>query len=245
MASAPRSPRPWASTAPLAPRTLEVDGGLRLRPLHEADEAAVARAMADPQVLRWAAGLAVNAAPAADRARVWLLPRLTGWAAGVAPFAVVDTACSDAGFISGSGSVSGSGFGPGSDSGSDAGSGSDPGLGPDGTLLGYVGLRDINRVPDQAVAAYWVTPAARGRRIGARALDAVARWAFAPTAADGLGLHRLSLDHSLANEASCRVALAAGFRPEGTARQSFLDPAGERHDSHLHARLASDPTPAL
>lgn len=194
-----------------------MDGELRLRPLHEADEAAVAQAMADPQVLRWAAGLAVNAAPAADRARVWLLPRLTGWSAGVAPFAVVDTGGSDPG----------------------------PGPGPGGTLLGYVGLRDINRVPDQAVAAYWVTPAARGRRIGARALDAVARWAFAPTAADGLGLHRLSLDHSLANEASCRVALAAGFRPEGTARQSFLDPAGERHDSHLHARLASDPTPAL
>ena len=103
--------------------------------------------------------------------------------------------------------------------------------------LGRVSVRDVNRVPDQAVVAYWVSPAARGRRLAARALDAAARWAFAK---DGLGLHRLSLDHALVNEGSCRVAARAGFRLEGIMRDYFVEPTGQRHDSHLHARLATD-----
>lgn len=105
-------------------------------------------------------------------------------------------------------------------------------------VLGTVSVREVNRVPDQAVVAYWVSPAARGRRLAARALDAAARWAFAK---DGLGLHRLSLDHALVNDGSCRVAVRAGFQLEGTMREFFVEPTGERHDSHLHARLATDP----
>jgi RimJ/RimL family protein N-acetyltransferase len=109
-----------------------------------------------------------------------------------------------------------------------------------GDLLGYVGLRDIHRAPDQAVAAYWVVPRARGRAVAARALDAAATWSFT-----SLGLHRVSLDHSLANLDSCRTAERAGFRTEGVMRESFIDPAGLRHDSHLHARLATDPPPSI
>jgi RimJ/RimL family protein N-acetyltransferase len=107
-------------------------------------------------------------------------------------------------------------------------------------VIGNVALRDVHRVPDQAVAAYWVGPAARGRGLGARALDAAARWGFA---ADGLGLHRISLDHSLINEGSCRVALRAGFQLEGVMRDYYVEPTGQRHDSHLHARLATDAVP--
>lgn len=107
-------------------------------------------------------------------------------------------------------------------------------------VLASVTLRDVHRVPDQAVAAYWVSPAARGRRLGARALDAAARWAFA---ADGPRLHRISLDHSLINEGSCHVALRAGFQLEGVMRDYYVEPTGQRHDSHLHARLATDDVP--
>lgn len=107
----------------------------------------------------------------------------------------------------------------------------------DDQVLGSVSVRDVDRVPDQAVVAYWVSPAARGRRLAARALDAAARWAFAK---DGLGLHRLSLDHALVNEGSCRVATYAGFQLEGTMRDYYVEPTGRRHDSHLHARLATD-----
>lgn len=186
---------------PLVPITLTAHG-LTLRPLVASDEAAVARGMADPGVLRWAAGNAVLAAPPADRAHTWLSSRLDAWAAGTAAFAVTDAS--------------------------------------DGAFLGYLGYRDVHRVPDQAVAGYWVVPAARGRAVAARALDTAAVWAFTPADQGGLGLHRIGLDHAVANPASCRAAERAGFRLEGTMRESFVQPDGTRHDSHLHARLATD-----
>jgi RimJ/RimL family protein N-acetyltransferase len=108
-------------------------------------------------------------------------------------------------------------------------------------VLGNVAVRDVHRVPDQAVAAYWVGPVARGRGLAARALDAAARWAFDPA---GLGLHRISLDHALVNEGSCRVAVRAGFQLEGIMRDYYVEVSGERHDSHLHARLATDQPPS-
>jgi RimJ/RimL family protein N-acetyltransferase len=104
-------------------------------------------------------------------------------------------------------------------------------------VLVTMAIRDVNRVPDQAVVAYWVSPAARGRGLAARALDASARWAFAK---DGLGLHRLSLDHALVNEGSFRVATRAGFQLEGVMRDYYVETSGQRHHSHLHARLATD-----
>ena len=109
-----------------------------------------------------------------------------------------------------------------------------------GVLLGTVGVRDINRTPQQALASYWTAPEARGQGIAAQALDVVCRWAFAPADAGGLGLHRIALDHALENPGSCRVAEKAGFLLEGTMRGSFIAFDGERYDSHLHARLATD-----
>ena len=109
-----------------------------------------------------------------------------------------------------------------------------------GALLGTAGVRDINRVPEQALASYWTAPEARGQGVAAQALDVVCRWAFAPVDAGGLGLYRIALDHALENSGSCRVAEKAGFRLEGTMRGSFIAFDGVRHDSHLHARLATD-----
>ncbi|MGW5365621.1 GNAT family N-acetyltransferase [Actinopolymorpha pittospori] len=194
----------------LAPVTFEA-GDLLLRPFDEDDEPAVAEAMRDPGILRWAAGQAVLEAPEAERGRRWLESRITGWEVGNAVLAVTDIA----------------------ESSDTAG----------GALLGAVSLRDVNRIPDQAVTAYWVTPRFRGRGIGSRALDAVARWAFTPSIGGGLGLHRLTLNHVVINTASCRVAAKAGFQLEGTMREEFVEPTGRRHDSHLHARLATDRTP--
>jgi RimJ/RimL family protein N-acetyltransferase len=109
-----------------------------------------------------------------------------------------------------------------------------------GALLGTVGVRDIGRLPQQALASYWTAPEARGQGVAPQALDAVCRWAFAPIIVGGLELHRISLDHALENSGSCRVAEKAGFRLEGTMRGSFLAHDGQRYDSHLHARLATD-----
>ena len=104
----------------------------------------------------------------------------------------------------------------------------------DGTVLGRVALRGIRLADGVADCTYWVLPAARGRGVATGATVAVARWAL-----HELGLHRLELQHSTANPASCRVAAKAGFAPEGTLRSAMLHPDGW-HDMHLHARVAGD-----
>ncbi|RAG82747.1 N-acetyltransferase [Streptacidiphilus pinicola] len=190
------------STTALTPLTLTGDG-LLLRPLSLTDEPAIAEALRDPEILRWAGGRTVAEAPEAERARFWLGARLMAWSTGSAVFAITDAT-----------------------------------RGADGVMLGFLAAREVNRLPDQAVMTYWITPAARGRGLASNALETAAHWALSPTSKGGLGLHRLSLDHALANPGSCRVAEKAGFALEGTMRDFYVDPSGLRHDSHLHARLA-------
>lgn len=101
----------------------------------------------------------------------------------------------------------------------------------DGALMGRTGLRTLDLAEGHGEAAYWVTPAARGRGIAARALHAVTEWMFIE-----VGLHRIELEHSTSNPASCRVAVAAGFAPEGTKRRAVRHADGW-HDMHWHARL--------
>jgi RimJ/RimL family protein N-acetyltransferase len=102
-----------------------------------------------------------------------------------------------------------------------------------GEVLGRIALRGIDFDDGVAGCAYWVLPAARGAGVAPRALVAVAEWAF------GQGFHRLYLDHSTRNNASCRVAVKAGFRLEGTKRSDSIHSDG-RHDMHLHARIRAD-----
>lgn len=101
-------------------------------------------------------------------------------------------------------------------------------------VIGRISLRMIDLVEGFAELAYWVVPAARGRGVAVAAVGAVGEWAFAE-----LGLHRLELDHSVANTASCRVAEKAGFAYEGTKRGATLHTDGW-HDMHLHARISGD-----
>ena len=104
----------------------------------------------------------------------------------------------------------------------------------DGTVLGRVALRGIRLADGVADCTYWVLPAARGRGVATGATVAVARWAL-----HELGLHRLELQHSTANPASCRVAAKAGFAPEGTLRSAMRHPDGW-HDMHLHGLVPGD-----
>ncbi|SFR04052.1 Protein N-acetyltransferase, RimJ/RimL family [Lentzea waywayandensis] len=100
--------------------------------------------------------------------------------------------------------------------------------------LGQAGLRHVSLFEASAALSYWVLPEARGAGIAARAAHALTEWTF-----DILGLHRVSLEHSTANAASCRVAAKLGFAVEGTLRGSARHADGW-HDMHLHARLRSD-----
>ena len=88
----------------------------------------------------------------------------------------------------------------------------------------------------QAVAAYWVRGRSRGHGIAPCALAAASSWAF------GIGIHRVELEHSTANPASCRVAAKAGFDPEGTKRSATLHADGW-HDMHVHARISGSGLP--
>ncbi|MFJ2831361.1 GNAT family N-acetyltransferase [Streptomyces sp. NPDC087263] len=110
-----------------------------------------------------------------------------------------------------------------------------------GTVLGHIGVNEIDHVIRSARVGYWVLPEARGRQIATRALLVATRFAFTD-----LGLHRLELGHALGHDASCRIAERCGFPYEGTLRGAMFE-AG-RHDAfrdvHLHGRLATDPEPA-
>lgn len=86
-----------------------------------------------------------------------------------------------------------------------------------------------------ARVAYWTAPAARGAGVATLALAGLTTWAV-----DEVGFHRVELDHSTRNQASCRVAAKAGYRLEGTKRSAAVHDDG-RHDMHLHAHVRGDP----
>jgi RimJ/RimL family protein N-acetyltransferase len=101
----------------------------------------------------------------------------------------------------------------------------------DGEVLGRIALGSVNFDEGIAGVGYWVLPAARGAGVAAHALSALSAWAL-----DEIGFHRLHLDHSTRNHASCRVATKSGFLLEGTKRSAGLHDDGW-HDMHLHARV--------
>jgi RimJ/RimL family protein N-acetyltransferase len=103
--------------------------------------------------------------------------------------------------------------------------------GDGGEVLGRIALNGFDLEDGIAWIGYWVLPAARGRGVAPRALNAVTAWAFSA------GFRRLALDHSTRNEASCRVAGKCGFAAEGTTRSAAVHADG-RHDMHLHARVS-------
>lgn len=100
-----------------------------------------------------------------------------------------------------------------------------------GTLVGRLGLTGVDLYDGVASAVYWTVPAARGRGVAPVALRTAARWAL------DTGFHRLQLEHSMANMASCRTALKTGFAAEGT-RRSAAKHADGWHDMHVHVLLA-------
>ncbi|MCK7622443.1 GNAT family N-acetyltransferase [Streptomyces sp. RS10V-4] len=104
----------------------------------------------------------------------------------------------------------------------------------EGEALGLIGWGDIDLTGGSAEILYWILPAARGGGVMVEATKRVSEWAL-----NDLGLHRLRLCHSVANPASCRVAVKAGYSFEGTMRSALLHADGW-HDEHLHALVQGD-----
>ncbi|MFD4139629.1 GNAT family N-acetyltransferase [Streptomyces sp. NPDC058572] len=103
-----------------------------------------------------------------------------------------------------------------------------------GEVLGRIALRGLDFDDGIANVAYWVLPAARGAGVASGALTVLTAWAL-----DEIGFHRLELDHSTRNTASCRVATRSGYLLEGTKRSAAVHDDG-RHDMHLHARIRGE-----
>lgn len=103
-----------------------------------------------------------------------------------------------------------------------------------GEVLGRMAMGSVDLEDGVAGCAYWVLPAARGAGVASGALTAMSAWALGEA-----GFHRLYLDHSTRNHASCRVAVKSGFLLEGTKRSDAVHADG-RHDMHLHARIRGD-----
>lgn len=104
-------------------------------------------------------------------------------------------------------------------------------------MLGRIAIGSLALDEARAEVSCWVLPEVRGRGVATLARGAIADWAF-----DEVGFHRLELDHSTSNPASCRVAAKAGFVAEGTKRSRALHLDGW-HEMHAHGLLAHDARP--
>ena len=97
-------------------------------------------------------------------------------------------------------------------------------------LLGAISRHGPNG--HRAMIGYWLAPEARGHGYATRAVPLLAEHTF-----DTTDTIRLELYTDVANDASGRVALRAGFEREGIRRAWDLDREGRPIDAVFYVRL--------
>ena len=102
----------------------------------------------------------------------------------------------------------------------------------DDTPIGRIALQDLDLIDGSAELAYWVLAPFRGTGVASLAVATLCNWAF-----NELGFHRLELNHSVENRASCVVAVRAQFELEGIAKSGDKYSDGW-HDVHRHGRIS-------
>jgi [ribosomal protein S5]-alanine N-acetyltransferase len=107
-------------------------------------------------------------------------------------------------------------------------------LSPEGTLIGSVGLRDIDREHLQAELGFWVGREWWGQGYAREAASALIGFGF-----DALGLNRICAHHMRRNPAAGRVLEAAGMLREALLRQRVRK-WGVYEDVVLYAILRDD-----
>jgi RimJ/RimL family protein N-acetyltransferase len=202
---------------------LATNNGLVLRPWRQDDAEAVLTAFACPEIQQWHVRRLDSLEEAVEWVGQWGDRWQTETAASWAIVADADAALPSAERVSQPLGQSGQVLGQ-----------SDRPLRDVDQPLGQIGLRNVSLAEGSASLSYWVTPAARGRSLAARSVEALTVWAF-----EVIGFNRLNIQHSSVNTASCRVAERTGYRAEGTLRQAIKHADGW-HDWHLHGRLRAD-----
>jgi RimJ/RimL family protein N-acetyltransferase len=109
-----------------------------------------------------------------------------------------------------------------------------------GTAVIWCGLHDIDWQGRQCNTGYWVRKSAQGQGIATEATNAMVRYAFG-----ALGMRRIGLTHSAANEASRRIAERLGFSFEGIQRGANVLPGGKHADRYCYARFDVASLPGL
>ncbi|MEV4618978.1 GNAT family N-acetyltransferase [Asanoa sp. NPDC049573] len=102
-------------------------------------------------------------------------------------------------------------------------------------LLGTIGVHHVDTDRAQGEIGYWVAPWARGKGLATTATKVLAAHAFTD------GFDRLELLTAWENPKSIRVALSAGFKPEGARRGAARNADGSRREVVVFARLVGDP----
>jgi ribosomal-protein-alanine N-acetyltransferase len=103
-----------------------------------------------------------------------------------------------------------------------------------GEFLGGIGLYRVDERHRRGEVGFWLTPAARGRGVAARAVRLLTGWAF-----DALGFDRMELTTTPDNVATRSLALKLGFAEEGTMRSRNLE-RGRRVDVMMFAVLKDE-----
>jgi RimJ/RimL family protein N-acetyltransferase len=120
------------------------------------------------------------------------------------------------------------------------GEGVDFGIVPVGgvAVVGAIGLAEIELADRRAEIGYWIVRQARRRGFASAALALLSSWALGPP----LDLVRLGLHADVANTASRRTALRAGYQFEGVLR-SYMYAKGRRWDLAQYSLIASERNP--
>ncbi|OIV36625.1 hypothetical protein BIV57_15340 [Mangrovactinospora gilvigrisea] len=109
---------------------------------------------------------------------------------------------------------------------------------PVGRPVAHVAVRDLGAGRTEGEVGYWTLPAARGRGVAPRALEAVTDWVLGPDRPESAAeVRRITLRHQVGNAASCRVAEKCGYTLDGVLPPlppMFPEP-GHRHVRTLRA----------
>lgn len=109
-----------------------------------------------------------------------------------------------------------------------------------GVLLGGTGPHDIRPDTASAELGYWVRPDGRRHGIATEATRHVLSWCLAPGANGGLGLRRVRITCSSANEPSRRIPERLGLRLEAHERDAYFVPTVGLTDRLGFAVLATE-----